>query len=75
MKSPAFYVGALGSKRNHAKRIERLTEAGLTPAQIARIKSPIGLDIGAQSPPEIAISVMAEIVRAVRGPKGKGAVA
>lgn len=73
LRSSAFYVGALGSKRNHAKRIERLTAAGLTPDQIARIKSPIGLDIGAQSPPEIAIAVMAEIVRAVRGPKGKGA--
>jgi xanthine dehydrogenase accessory factor len=67
--SDCLYVGALGSKRNHAKRVERLKEAGLTDAQIARIRAPIGTDIGAQTPAEIAISVMADIVKAVRGPK------
>ena len=64
-----LYVGALGSQRNHAKRTERLLAAGFTAADIARIKCPIGLDIGAQSPAEIAIAIMAEVVHAVRGPK------
>ena len=72
-RSECAYVGALGSKRNHAKRTERLTAAGLTPDELGRIKSPIGIDIGASTPPEIAVSVMAEIIRALRGVKGKGA--
>ncbi len=55
VRSECFYVGALGSRRNHAKRTERLLAAGFTPVEIARIKCPIGLDIGAQSPAEIAI--------------------
>ena len=69
VRSPCIYIGALGSSRNHAKRRERLTAAGITEAEISRIKSPIGLDIGAQSPAEIAVSIMAEIVLAVRGTK------
>jgi xanthine dehydrogenase accessory factor len=75
VKSECFYIGALGSKRNHAKRTERLTAAGITADEIARIKCPIGLDIGASTPPEIATSVMAEIIRHLRGAKGKGASA
>ncbi|MEQ1647087.1 MAG: XdhC family protein [Hyphomicrobiaceae bacterium] len=71
--SECFYVGALGSKRNHAKRVERLAAGGVTAEQIARIRSPIGLDLGASTPPEIALSVMAEILRHLRGIKGKGA--
>jgi xanthine dehydrogenase accessory factor len=71
LRSPCLYVGALGSSRNHAKRRERLAAAGITEAELARIKSPIGLDIGAQTPAEIAVSVMAEIVKAVRGAKRK----
>lgn len=67
LASDCLYVGALGSRRNHAKRVERLTAAGLAPAQIARIHAPIGLDIGAESPPEIAVSIMGEIIAAVRG--------
>ena len=59
--SPAFYVGALGSRRTHAKRCLRLTEAGLDAASLARLHAPIGLAIGAVSPAEIAIAVMAEI--------------
>lgn len=66
LKSDARYIGALGSKRTHGRRIERLSAAGLSPAEIARIKNPIGLDIGAVTPEEIALSVMAEIVAAVR---------
>jgi len=61
LRSPAFYVGSLGSKRTHAKRLERLKEQGLTDAELARIHAPVGLDIGAVTPAEIAVSVMAQI--------------
>ena len=61
-----FYIGALGSKKTHAKRVERLTAAGFTPEQIGRIHAPIGLDIGAVSPAEIAVSILGEIVAALR---------
>lgn len=71
VKTDCLYVGALGSSRNHAKRRERLLAAGITEAEIAKIKSPIGLDIGAQTPAEIAVSIMAELIRAVRGTKRK----
>ena len=67
LKSNAFYIGALGSSRTHAKRVARLKDAGLTDAQIARIGSPVGLDIGAKSPAEIAISILAEVVAAKHG--------
>ena len=66
--SEAFYIGALGSTRTHAKRVAALTEAGLTQAQIARIDGPVGLDIGAVSPAEIAISIMAEMTERLRRP-------
>ncbi len=69
LRSECLYVGALGSARNHAKRRERLTEAGYSDAELARIKAPIGLSINAQTPAEIALSVMGEIVQAVRGPQ------
>jgi xanthine dehydrogenase accessory factor len=72
-RAECFYIGALGSRKNHAKRIERLVSAGLTPVEIGRIRSPIGLDLGATTPPEIALAVMAEILRHLRGVKGKGA--
>jgi xanthine dehydrogenase accessory factor len=74
VRSDCLYVGALGSSRNHAKRIERLKAAGITDSEIARIRAPIGLDIGAQSPAEVAVSIMAEIILAVRGRKQKIAV-
>ncbi|MBA4325009.1 MAG: XdhC/CoxI family protein [Rhodobacter sp.] len=64
--SPVFYLGCLGSTRTHAKRVDRLTEAGFTPAQIARIHAPVGLDIGARTPAEIAVSVMAQITETLR---------
>jgi xanthine dehydrogenase accessory factor len=68
LKSEAFYVAALGSRRTHAGRIARLQELGHDDATIARIHGPAGLDIGAVSPAEIAISVMAEMTRALRKP-------
>jgi xanthine dehydrogenase accessory factor len=64
LPGPAFYVGALGSRKTQAKRRVRLLEAGLSEAQLDRLHGPIGLDIGAQSPEEIALAIMAEIVAA-----------
>jgi xanthine dehydrogenase accessory factor len=67
LKSPAFYVGALGSRANNAKRRTRLAEFDLTPEQIARLHGPIGLYIGSRTPPEIAISILAEITAVKNG--------
>jgi xanthine dehydrogenase accessory factor len=67
LRSPAFYVGSLGSRRTHAKRLARLAEAGLTEAELAKIHAPVGLDIGAVTAPEIAVSILAQVVAARRG--------
>ncbi|WP_419556472.1 XdhC family protein [Roseomonas haemaphysalidis] len=67
LRSPAFYVGALGSRKTHAKRLDRLREAGLDEAALARIAAPVGLNIGAVTAPEIALSVLAQIVARRRG--------
>jgi xanthine dehydrogenase accessory factor len=67
LEQSAFYVGALGSKRTHAQRIERLKAIGVSEADIARLHAPIGLDIGAQGPAEIAISIMAQLIAVLRG--------
>lgn len=67
--TPAFYIGALGSRRTHAERIARLRDQGLEDADIARIRAPIGLDIGARTPAEIAVAIMAELVAHLRGPE------
>jgi xanthine dehydrogenase accessory factor len=67
LKSPAFYVGALGSKRNNDKRRERLLEFDVTHAELARLRGPVGLDIGAKTPSEIAISILAEMTAMKRG--------
>ncbi|HVW54749.1 MAG TPA: XdhC family protein [Rhizobiaceae bacterium] len=72
LKAKAFYIGALGSRKTHARRVERLTDAGLTDEQIARIHAPIGLSIGAASPAEIAVAVLAQIIAAFRS-RGVGA--
>ena len=61
-----FYIGALGSKKTHGKRVQRLKEAGLSDRDVARIHAPIGLPIGAVSPAEIAVAIMAEITQALR---------
>jgi xanthine dehydrogenase accessory factor len=66
LRSTCFYVGALGSKKTHAGRLERLTAAGVEPNALTRIHAPIGLAIGARGPAEIAISIMAEMTRALR---------
>ena len=66
LASPAFYIGCLGSSRTHAKRLDRLRDAGVTEAQIARLHAPVGLDIGAKSPAEIAVSILAQITQSLR---------
>ncbi len=68
LKSPVFYVGSLGSKRTHAARLERLKTAGFDAEACARIHGPVGLSIGAQSPAEIAISVLAQMTERLRRP-------
>lgn len=67
--SDVFYLGSLGSTRTHAKRVARLKEDGFTDMQIAKIHAPVGLDIGAKTPSEIAISIMAEITERLRRPE------
>ncbi len=67
LPSPVFYVGALGSRKTQEKRLRRLREAGLPEAQLARLRGPIGLEIGAKTPEEIALAVMAQIIAASHG--------
>lgn len=69
LRSDCFYIGALGSRKTHGKRLERLAAAGFGEADTKRIHAPIGLDIGAVSPAEIALAILGEIVQALRGPR------
>jgi xanthine dehydrogenase accessory factor len=70
LRSPAFYIAALGSRRTHARRIERLTALGFSESELARIQGPAGLAIGAVNPAEIALSIMAGATAALRLPAG-----
>lgn len=66
LEAGCFYVGALGSRKTHASRCERLAALGLSPERIARIAAPIGLDIGAANPAEIAVAILAQIIESLR---------
>ncbi|AEW97126.1 MULTISPECIES: XdhC family protein [Streptomycetaceae] len=70
LKLPVAYVGAMGSRRTHLDRLDKLREAGVTEMELARLRSPIGLDLGARTPEETALSIAAEIVAARRGGSG-----
>jgi xanthine dehydrogenase accessory factor len=68
LRAPVFYLGCLGSSRTHAKRVERLRASGFDAAEIGRIHAPIGADIGAKSPAEIAVAVLAQVTERLRRP-------
>jgi len=70
LASPAFYIGALGSTRTHAKRVARLEEAGISAENIARIHAPVGLDIGSVLPAEIAVSILAQMTETLHRDRG-----
>ncbi len=69
LATPAFYVGALGSRRTHAARLKRLRERGLDEDALSRIHAPVGLEIGARGPEEIAVAVLGQIVERLRAPR------
>ncbi|MBS9720312.1 XdhC family protein [Tianweitania sp. BSSL-BM11] len=67
LQAGCFYVGALGSRKTHATRLARLAESGVSEDQLRTIRAPIGLDIGASNPAEIAVAVLGEVIAAMRG--------
>jgi xanthine dehydrogenase accessory factor len=71
LRTPAGYIGAMGSRRTHDDRLDRLREAGLSDAELARLRSPIGLDLGARTPEETAVSVAAELIQLRWGGSGR----
>lgn len=71
LRAPAAYVGAMGSRRTHADRLERLREAGLSEVELARLRSPIGLDLGARTPEETAVAIAAELIQLRWGGTGQ----
>lgn len=70
LKAGCFYVGALGSRKTHGKRLDRFGQAGIPDHLVSRLDAPIGLDIGAASPEEIAVSVLGAVIKALRKPRG-----
>jgi len=72
LRSDAFYIGALGSKKTHAARLKRLQAQGFSEAELGRIHGPVGLDINAISPAEIAVSIMAQVTQVLRTEPGRG---
>jgi len=72
LRSEAFYIGALGSKKTHAARLKRLEAQGFSEAELGRIHGPVGLDINAVSPAEIAVSIMAQVTQVLRAEPGSG---
>jgi len=69
LRSEAFFIGCLGSKKTHATRLKRLRKAGFTDAELERIRGPVGLPIGSRSPSEIAVSVLAQVIETLRKPQ------
>ena len=67
LNSPARYIGAIGSRRTHRKRVARLQADGILARQVARVRGPIGLDLGSQTAEEVALSVLAEMIAVRRG--------
>jgi xanthine dehydrogenase accessory factor len=67
LKTPAFYVGALGSRRNNDARRARLAEFDVSPAEVGKLRGPVGLNLGGRTPPEIAMSIVAEMTAVRRG--------
>jgi xanthine dehydrogenase accessory factor len=71
LRTPAAYIGAMGSRRTHEDRLERLREAGLAEDELARLRSPIGLDLGARTPEETAVAIAAELIQLRWGGSGR----
>ena len=73
IRSPAFYIGSLGSRKTHAGRVERLTKEGFSAAEINRIHGPVGLNVGAVSPAEIAVAILAQVTEILHAKEQKAA--